>query len=140
MIDTKKEGLSIVAGPGKLEQPFSSVALNEIAEYEPPEVSKIISNYPGITINNPGQPQWWDWKATLNKDDISLSLSMTIFERESKVFCSLTCEGMCEAKILVDLIYYLKNNGFPSVWFHNQNTEMFTPENFQQHYEKKRIH
>ena len=136
MIEPKKEGISIVAGPAWLEQPFSSVALNEIAEYEPSEVSKIISNYPGITINNPGQPQWWDWKATLKQDDTYLSLTMTIFEGESKVFCSLNCEGMCEVKILVDLIYYLKNNGFPSVWFHTQNTEMFTPENFRQRYGK----
>jgi hypothetical protein len=136
MIDTEKEGISITAGPEGLGQPFYSYELQDITEYRPIDVSEVLERLPGITITNRGSPQWWDWKAIYHKDEIDLTLGMSIFEMEKDVFCSLDFIGVCSPLTLIGIIQYLKHNGFPSLWFHNQDSEMFTPANFLERYSK----
>ena len=56
MIDTTEIGLSMFAGPEVLKQPFSSIALQDIVEYEPTQIAKALLKYPYCKLINDCKP------------------------------------------------------------------------------------
>ena len=137
MIDLTTEGISIVAGPVELKQPCSSFELLDIAGYPPGEVVAVLETIPGFVIENHGEPDWWSWRARFrNNEDVIDTITMSLFDGlEHEPLCSIDfLRGACRPQTLIDILNTLKEDGFPCLWFHNVDSEMFTPESFAARY------
>jgi hypothetical protein len=62
-VNATQLGLAFVPGPVHLPQPFSSVDLQEIAEYSPEAITTALLHLPNVILLHLAEPSWWEWKA-----------------------------------------------------------------------------
>jgi len=136
MIDTTKESISLIAGPAEIKQPLFSDELDEISEYNPKDIILTICMHPEISetgsIDDPD-----NWKATLSHKDITFDILLSLYEERPDVFCGFEFRGNCRIIDLVRLRQFMYDNGFESLWFHDQDSEVMCPVGFTRKYAKK---
>jgi hypothetical protein len=119
---------SFIPGP-EWNPPDSSLNLQDLVEYPPASIAEVILTYPGMVLQNAGEPTWWDWLANWHDGEETIDIGMSLFETEPESWGGSPLRGHCPAERLLSLWKAIREK-FPAVWLHNNECEIHTPESF----------
>lgn len=119
---------SFIPGP-KWDPPDSSLNLHDLIEYPPRDIAVAILAFPGMTVQHPGEPTWWDWLARWHHGEETIDVGMSLFETEPPSWGGSPLQGRCSVQRLLSLWESIREK-FPAVWLHNNDCEIHTPESF----------
>lgn len=117
--------------PGPLsDPPASSVGLDDIEQYRPEVVAEAILAFPGMRLQHPAEPTWWDLLARWDESDRWIEVGFTLFDIEPPAWGGSVLDGRCE---LADILGFwaMVRGRVPACWMHNTHCEMHTPESFE---------
>src|SRR5262245_26450250 len=106
---------SFIPGP-ELDPPGDSLHLQDVTEYPPQDIAAAILSIPGMRIQNPGEPTWWEWSARwqdgdevidvgmslLNGEEV-LDVGASLLETEPVSWGGSSLQGACSAQRLLSL-------------------------------------
>src|SRR5262245_21889119 len=119
---------SLIPGPER-DPPTSSLALSEIVEYPLETIAAALLSFPGMKVEHPAKPTWWDWIARWKKEDSFIEFGMTLFETEPVSWGGSSVKGQCTLDDFMQLWNVVRKR-CPGVWMHNEECEIHTPESF----------
>src|SRR4051794_19092917 len=96
----------------------SSLNLQDIIEDHPRDIAEAILEFPGMIVQNPGEPTWWYWLATWQHGEETIHVGMSLFETELASWGGSSLEGRCSVQRLLSLWESIRQK-FPAVWLHN---------------------
>lgn len=120
---------SLIPGP-LAEPPESSVDLDDITEYPPDVVAEAILAFPGMRLQHPAEPTWWEWAARWDHNERWISVvGLTLFDIEPPAWGGSGLDGRCE---LADILGFWATvrSRVPACWMHNSLCEIHSPESF----------
>src|SRR5579871_3570899 len=78
------KGWALIPGPVIMNDPRSSVDLDNLVMYPPATVATSILAYPGTMLSLPAEPSWWEWRARWQNHERYIEIDMTLFEDEQQ--------------------------------------------------------
>lgn len=126
-------GWALIPGPLEMEGSRTSVDLQEITEYAPEDIAQTLLRFPGMEIQHPAEPSWWEWKARWQGDGRFIDIDMTLLEGEQEWWGGSGLQGNGTIGDVLALWSFLRAS-HPAIWLHNDYCEMHTPDSFAEEY------
>lgn len=124
----------LTPGPYVMDQPGSSITLQEIAEYPPDRIAERILSFPGVMLLRDANPNWYSWRARWSSHAASIEIDMTIFDIEPIAWGGSWLSGDCSPQDLLNLWLHLRAE-FCGVWLHDiRDCGVETPDSFRSAY------
>src|SRR5262245_58840714 len=128
MIQLADGDWAFIPGPREiLDPPASSVALQDVAMYQPDAIARAFLSYPGFSLVHDAAPSWWQWQAGWERSQGFLIVVLTLFESDPVAWCGSHVSGCCELDDLLSLWNTLRVQ-FLAVWMHDSACEIHTPD------------
>src|SRR5215208_6439805 len=113
---------SLIPGP-LANPPADSLALTDIVEYDPAVVAETILEFPGMRLQHPAEPTWWEWVARWEEGERWVELDLTLFDIEPPAWGGSGLHGHCEVTDILG-IWMAVRRRVPACWMHNDNCEI----------------
>jgi hypothetical protein len=137
VLDSDKFQLSIVPGPPGLapSELLYSTDLSDLVDLDPAVVAQALLALPGIDAATDCAPTSWDWEATFVSGPHIVRFEMTLFEPDAggPYWGGFSLHGYVTVPDLCRVARELRRQ-FQSVWIHDGECRMFTPEAFEARY------
>jgi hypothetical protein len=128
---------ALIPGPLSFNEPFYSVAVQEIAEYRAIDVIQTFSSVENVALVSQGGTEgksWWEWCWRWEREEHLIEWNFSVFEPEDE--SSAVYWGGSELMALctfADLarLWNTLRTPYPAVWLHDpDDTRMYTPHSF----------
>jgi len=128
---------ALIPGPLGFDEPFYSVAVQEIAEYRAIDVIQTFSALDNVTLVSQGGTQghsWWEWRWRWEREDRLIEWNFSVIEPEDEssavYWRGSELNTLCAFADLAWLWNTVQAD-YPAVWLHDgQDTRMYTPHSF----------
>ena len=136
-IEFEQHGLTLVPGPDSIPQPYNSTVMCEMKEYDVKMMANALLSIAGIKLKESNPSSWWDCEARYKNETSNITFKMTCMGDDDSIWGVFFLGGYSDIYSFVCLWHQLRNQSLESIWLHDNNCEIYTPQGFLQRFSKK---
>ncbi len=126
---------ALTPGPEQFTEPLFSTEVEEIAYYPPEAVTQALLSLPGVLLDHPNEPGWWEWRAHWEGSSGLIEFEMSILEPDDHhaFFGGFGLLADCPPPDFLTIWEALRIT-YPGIWLHSPDGEILKPRRFRQLY------
>lgn len=118
---------SIVPGPTTLPAAvfLTDQLRGELVTYPPHEVAQVLTGLPGLSVEDDGDGDWWEWRATYEGQRDLFEVNMTLYDTEPPLWGGSELAGITDAREALDF-WEMVAAQLPGTYLHGSDARLYS--------------